>query len=231
MKSIATVQRSRVSTRPCKRFVSPAPEKVTGVYRLSVMSEKPFLVDIGRRFSNVRSLEVFHGLPMYLDSLTNVSGLDFWGSRDNPLKFSLKLKKRKSAGFRITADEVLPEQLQLEERVEVGSLNTRMPYDGLWKHIRKMREERNPRLKYHFLNDESSLDVNEVVATSFSLGLGGLYVIPLVLSALGLSYAAMVTVSVSCDPWRTYIDGRLYKNLKEIRVQLREGNITGYMTA
>ena len=23
----------------------------------------------------------------------------------------------------------------LEERVEIGSLNTRMPYDGLWKHI------------------------------------------------------------------------------------------------
>jgi hypothetical protein len=231
MKSVATVKGSRVSAKPCKRFVSPAPEKVTGIYRFSVMSEKPFFVDIGRRFSDVRSLEVFHGLPMYLDSLTNVSGVDFWGPRDNPVKFSLRLKKGRSVCFRITADEVLPEQLQLEDRMEIGSLNTRMPYDGLWRHIRKMREERNPRLKYHFLNDESSLDVNEVVASSFAVGVGGLLVIPFVLSVLGLSTAATVMVSVSCDPWRTYINGRLYKNLKEIRVQVREGNITGYMTA
>lgn len=231
MKSVATVKGSRVSTKPSKRFVSPTPERVTGIYRFSVTSERPFLVDIGRRFSNVRSLEVFHGLPMYLDSFTNVSGVEFWGPRNDPMKFSLKLKKGRSASFRITADEVLPEQLQLEERMEIGSLNTRMPYDGLWRHIRKMREERNPRLKYHFLDDESSLDVNEVVVSSFAAGIGGLFLIPVVLSALGLSAPVMVAVSASLDPWRTYINGRLYKNLKEIKVKMREGNITGYMTA
>jgi hypothetical protein len=230
MKSVATVRGSRVSTKVTKRFVSPAPERVTGIYRFSIVSEKLFQVDIGRKFSDVRSLEVFHGLPMYLDSLAHVSGVEFWGPRKDPLKFSLALKKGKRASFRITADEVLPEQLQLAERVEIGSLNTRMPYDGLWRHIQKMREERNPRLKYHWLSDESSLDVNGVVASSYCLGLGGMFFLPVVLSALGFSATMTAVAAVSCDPWRTYINGRLYKNLKEIRVQVREAKIIGYMT-
>jgi len=230
MKAVATAQANRVSSKVSKRLISPAPEKVTGIYRFSIMSQKPFVVDIGRRFSDVRSLEVFHGLPMYLDSLVNVTGAEFWGNHNNPSKFSLRLKKGRTASFRITADEVLPEQLQLGERIEIGSLNTRMPYDGLWKHIRKMREERNPRLKYHMFNDESSLDVGGVMASSYCLGLGGLLALPFILTALGFSAPLAAVAVASCDPWRTYINGRLYKNLKEIKAQVREGVITGWMT-
>lgn len=230
MKVVTDVQTTHAKRRIAKRYVSPVPERITGIYRLSVMSEKPFWVDIGgRRFSEVRSLEVFHGLPMYMDSLANVDGIHFWGPERDPLQFMIQQKKRRTGGFRITADEVLPEQLQLAERIEIGQLKTRIPYSGLWEHIRKMRVERNPRLAYHFLNDDSGANVEEVVLSSLFLGFSGLLVLPFVLSALGVPVGAVALAAIT-DPWRTYINGRMYKNLKEVNVRMKEGTIIGYMT-
>jgi hypothetical protein len=229
MKVATLPQKPAVSTQTAQRRVIPAPERIMGIYRLSVLSKTPFSVDIGgREIEGVRSLEVFNGLPMYIDSMKHVEAVALWDAPGKPEKTQIRLAQKRTASFRITADEVLPEQVQLDERVNIASLRAKMPYEGFWKHIRKMREERNPELAYHTFSEESAM--KELLYESLiGVGLGSVFVAPFVLSALGIINMVPV-VMVAVDPWRTYINGHLYKNLKELKVRLRDAEVTGYMS-
>jgi hypothetical protein len=213
-----------------KSRLTDVPSRVTGIYRLSVKAKEPFVVDIGaRKISDVRSLEVFHTTPMYMDSIRRLGTMQVWGPPKEPVKFQMSLSGRQTAGFRITADELLPEQLQLAETVDIASLNAKLPYGGFFEHIRKIREERNPSLAYHSVYHEAKFD--EMFARSLYVGAIVAMVTPFVATALGITAATPAAiVAVSADPWRTYINGRLCKNLKEVKVSLRSGEINGYMT-
>jgi len=218
-----------VSTRPEKPRCVETPPSITGIYRLSVKAKKPFVVDIGaRKVGDVRSLEVFHVSPMYMDSMHRFDRMQVWGPAKKPERFRIDLSGRLAAGFRITADELLPEQLQLDEKVDIASLNTKMPYTGFFDHLRTMREERNPRLAYHFAVPEAKYD--ELLASSIHMGAMTAMAASFAASAFGLTAATSVVVATAVDPWRTYINGHLCKNLKEVKVSIRSGEINGYMT-
>jgi hypothetical protein len=163
-----------------------------------------------------------------MDSIRRIEKMQVWGSPKEPLKFHVGVSGRGTAGFRITADEVLPEQVQLDERVDIASLNAKMYYRGFFDYLRTIREERNPRLAYHFAEPEVKYE--ELIGQSIYLGAMTAMAASFVASAFGLTAATTAVVMVSTDPWRTYINGRLCKNLKEVRVSLRSGEINGYMT-
>jgi hypothetical protein len=230
MKKLFVAEAPKTTRKSQKPRLVEAPPKITGLYRLSVRAKKPFVVDIGKRkIDGVRSLEVFHGVPMYMDSLKHIGPMKIWGPIESPTKFEMHLESRRTAAFRITADEVLPEQIQIGEQIEIASLNAKMPYRGFYYHIRTMREERNPKLAYHYLSPESAWA--EALSESFSAGMAGVWSAALVLAAITVSMGIMaVVVPVATDPWRTYINGRLCKNLKEVKVQLRDADVTGFFT-
>ena len=229
MRELAVAKVPAVSTKSETKRTVAVPQQITGVYRISVRAKEPFSVDIGRRkIDDVRSLEVFHTAPMYMDSIRRIEEMQVWGSPKEPLKFHAGVSGRGTAGFRITADEVLPEQVQLDERVDIASLNAKMYYRGFFDYLRTIREERNPRLAYHFAEPEAKYE--ELLSQSIYLGAMTAMAASFAASAFGLTAAATTVVMVSTDPWRTYINGRLCKNLKEVRVSLRSGEINGYMT-
>lgn len=219
------------------RRITTIPRRITGLYRLSIISKKPFAVDIGGRVINdARTLDVFHETPMFIDSLQNVAALDFFAHGDNvrmvrihPAGGDLEL------GFRITAHEELPERNELDRTIRLEHIEAPLAYEGFLKH------------SFHGLLDavsshrdadaeaDTGMDtIAGAIALGLTLGIGAILVAPLVapllLGVRKLSPAmfAIPIMIVALDPSRTYINGTLYKNLKELKVKTTSGRIVGY---
>jgi hypothetical protein len=214
--------------------ITTIPRRITGLYRLSIVSKKPYEVDIGgRTFDNARTLDIFHETPMFIDELQNASALDFFahGEKVRMLRIHPAGGGRRLS-FRITAHEDMPERGELDRTIKLARIEAPLEYEGLVKH------------SYHAIMDspshhpdscdESATGADAVaraVALGLMIGLGALLVAPLVspiiLAMAGFVPAAAANV-VICDPSRTYINGRLFKNLKEVKVSLTSGRVTGY---
>jgi len=66
-------------------------------------------------------------------------------------------------------------------------------------------------------------------ALAVSAGAGGAFMsTSMMLAVAALPTYAPAMALVACDPSRTYIDGSLFKNLKEVRVRIGRGAIVGY---
>ena len=212
--------------------ITTIPRRITGLYRLSIISKQPFEVDIGgRTFDTARTLDIFHETPMFIDELENASALDFFahGEKIQMLRIHPDAGER-SLSFRITAHEERPERGELDRTIKLARVEAPLEYEGLVKH------------SFHGLLDTASPDSDSddvsapdalasAIALGLMIGLGAVVLAPLLAPVIiGMAGVAPVaaTTAVVCDPSRTYINGVLFKNLKEVRVSLTSGRVIGY---
>ncbi len=212
--------------------ITTIPRRITGLYRLSIISKQPFEVDIGgRTFDTARTLDIFHETPMFIDELENASALDFFahGEKIQMLRIHPDAGER-SLSFRITAHEEMPERGELDRTIKLARVEAPLEYEGLVKH------------SFHGLLDTASPDSDSddvsapdalasAIALGLMIGLGAVVLAPLLAPVIiGMAGVAPVaaTTAVVCDPSRTYINGVLFKNLKEVRVSLTSGRVIGY---
>jgi hypothetical protein len=122
--------------------------------------------------------------------------------------------------FRITAHEEMAERYEFERTEVLGSVDTPLEYQGIVKHVvETMRDDGSGIGEESEPIHPASLIAHIVVgAIAVSIGTA---VAPV---AAGTLLASMVV----CDPSRTYINGTLFKNLKEVRVKIGKGTIVGY---
>ncbi len=218
--AVATIQ-ARPLTR--KRLAT-IPRRINGLYRLSIVSKEVFEVDIGGRWlAGVRTLDVFHETPMFIDGLTNAVAVDIFSVGKSARAVQIYPPERpERLEFRITAHDVMPERAELECTKRLASLKTPLVYEGFVKHSVHVLEDA--------LSDEATGDSKittalEAVTLLFLTGAKEL----LFSALLGMAVLAVVNAPVhACCPSRTYVNGRLFKNLKEVRVKLSSGRIVGY---
>ncbi len=234
MKSLAVA--TRQAPPVTRKRIRNVPRRIIGLYRLSIVSKSPFDVDIGGRvFDDAHTLDVFHETPMFIDGLENAAALDFFGRGD--VVRAIRLHPARGPGelsFRITAHEEMPERLELERTLKLTSMDTPLEYEGLVKHsISGIREAVSPETETETNPGRAADVVAGAIALTLVLGAGFVLVAPvlapLALAAMASSAAPTVaTAAVVCDPSRTYINGRLFKNLKEVRVRVAAGRVIGY---
>lgn len=234
------MDRRVVATRQAQpltsKRITTIPSRITGLYRLSIISKIPFEVDIGGRiFDEARTLDVFHETPMFIDALENASALDFFAHGENVRMVRIyPIGSGRRLSFRITAHEELPERDELNRTLKLARIETPLEYEGLLKH------------SFHGLLNATSPDpdadgesgpgadaVAQAIVLGLTVGLGAVLLAPLIAPLmLGMagagSVSTLATAAVVCDPSRTYINGRLLKNLQEVRVSLTSGRIVGY---
>jgi hypothetical protein len=210
------------------RRITAIPKRITGLYRLSIVSKKPFEVDIGGKvIDNARTLDVFHETPMFIDSLQNAAALDFFAHGDTVRMMRIHpIGRGLPLDFRITAYEELPERNELERTLKLGRIEAPLEYEGLLRH------------SFHGILDAVTSDpdmdgesitlMNSIpgaIALALTLGVGAFLLAPVITPILtGTAFLPVV----ACDPSRTYINGRLFKNLKDVKVKVTSGRIVGY---
>ncbi len=228
-----TIATRQVQPLTSKR-ITAIPRRITGLYRLSIVSKEPFEVDIGgRTFDNARTLDVFHETPMFIDELRNASALDFFAHGEKVRMLRIHPAGGESRlSFRITAHEKMPERDELDRTLKLARVEAPLEYEGIVKH------------SFHGLLDTASPDpdseeesgpgadaVASAIALGLTIGLGVVVLapllVPVVMGMAGIAPAVATTAFV-CDPSRTYINGRLFKNLKEVRISLTSGRVVGY---
>ena len=234
MKRLAVaVQQSRPLTR--KRITS-IPNRITGLYRLSVVSKIPFEVDIGGRvFHTARTLDVFHETPMFIDGVENAAALDFFSDGQ-----SVRMIRLHPAGgdskltFRVTAKEEMQERHELERTLRLAHVETPLEYEGFLKHSFHGLQSATTTTYEEAAGAVPALDtIASAIAISLTVGAGLILVAPLIaplaLGALASSVPGAAATGIAvCDPSRTYINGRLFKNLKEVKVRVAAGRVVGY---
>jgi len=227
MKHLATATiRKHPLTR--KRLAT-IPRRINGLYRLSVTSREPFEVGIGARWlSDARTLDVFHEVPMFIDGIENVGAVDVWSSGGVSRVMQIFPAGRPAKlEFRITAYDVMPERDELESTKKLASVQTPLVYEGLAKHSYHALREATAEAASAVSGPSGALDVAaRIVAVGLLLGLGG----ALASGLLGMTALAVAAAAAppACCPSRTYVNGRLFKNLKEVKVKLNAGRVTGY---
>jgi hypothetical protein len=208
------------------RRITTIPRRITGLYRLSIISKKPFEVDIGGRVI---------GDARTIDMLQNAAALDFFAHGDtvrmvriHPAGGDLAL------GFRITAHEELPERSELDRTIRLEHIEAPLAYEGFLKHsVHGLLDAMSSR---HDEDTEAGAGMDTIagaIALGLTLGVGAILVAPLVapilVGTVGLpSVMSVLPPLVMCDPSRTYINGTLYKNLKELKVKTTSGRVVGY---
>jgi hypothetical protein len=233
------MDRRAIATRQAQPLtstrVTTIPRRITGLYRLSIISKQPFEVDIGgRTFDTARTLDIFHETPMFIDELKNASALDFFAHGETVRM--LRIHPDADAGrlsFRITAHEKMPERDELDRTLKLARVKAPLEYEGLVKHsFHGLLDAASPDAD---ADDESGVGVDAAacaIALGLTIGLGALLVAPLlppiILGMAGAGIGGIAPVAVVCDPSRTYINGKLFKNLKEVRVSLPSGRVVGY---
>ena len=228
--------RSGTTTRQAlpltSRRITAIPRRITGLYRLSIISKKPFEVDIGgRMIDNARTLDVFHETPMFIDTIQNVAALDFFAHGDTVRMVRIHpAGKGQELAFRISAYEELPERDELDRTLKLACIETPLEYEGFLTH------------SAHGILDAVTGDpdsgpgmdsIASAIALGLTLGIGAILIAPLIAPVL-LGVAGLPSVMfaippvVACDPSRTYINGKLFKNLKEVKVRVPFGRVVGY---
>jgi hypothetical protein len=218
------------------RRITAIPRRITGLYRLSVISKKPFEVDIGGRvIDNARTLDVFHETPMFIDTMQNAAALDFFAHGDIVRMVRIHpVGRGLSLGFRITAYEELPERNELDRTIKLACIEAPLEYEGFLKHsVHGLLDSVSPHPDENDGSGSGTDAIAGAIALGLTLGIGAILIaplaVPLLLGVTGLSPAIFaVAPVVACDPSRTYINGKLYKNLKELRVSAASGRVVGY---
>ncbi|RJP70754.1 MAG: hypothetical protein C4532_08710 [Candidatus Abyssobacteria bacterium SURF_17] len=222
----------RVATRTVQarpliaQRIKTVPQRITGLHRVSVSSRQPFEVDIGgRSIPGVRTLEVFHETPMFIDSMEHVAALDVYSDGEAARMIHLHpAGANQPVRFRITAHETMPERAELEAKKKIASVAAPLEYKGFLKHALETLHESSPDIGEGTEEASTSLDtVASVIALAMVVGAGLVFA-----SALAAPLTLAVMAPVVCDPSRTYINGKLFKNLKEVKVKLAAGRIVGY---
>jgi hypothetical protein len=225
--AVATLE-SKASAKPISvHRLRTIPKRISGLYRLSIVSKNAFEVDIGGKiFDKVRTLDVFHETPMFVDEVKNMAAVDLLNQGSVTRKVRLyPTSKALPLQFRITAHEEMLERYEFERTKSLGSLETPLEHKGLVKHIFETVRDDDDEIEAHSVSDNMVDVAMGLLAISLSAGAA------LALSSLILAATAAPTYApalIVCDPSRTYINGALFKNLKEVKVKIFEGTIVGY---
>lgn len=222
MNRIAT---ATVATRPLTTArLKTIPRRITGLYRLSIVSRMPFEVDIGgRAFNTVRTLDVFHEAPMFVDGLQNVGAVDLL----NDGEFARMVRIYPAGGkrptrFRITAHEIMPERYELERKMSVARMKTPLVYEGFFTHMAHAVHDADAETWEELHPGTAADKIANALVALFMVGS-----VPL-LAVAAHGFLSTVAVAAVCDPSQTYINGTLFKNLTEVNVKLAEGKVVGY---
>lgn len=217
-----------IQARPLTRKrLDTVPRRINGLYRLSITSREAFGVDIGGKWlAGVRTLDVFHEKPMFIDGLTNASAVDVLSSG----RFARVVQiyppgKPERLEFRITAHDAMAERAELENTKKLASLETPLVYEGFVKQSVHVLEDITSPEGLEETIGGAALDVAaSVIAVGLVAAAGAL----LLIGPPGLGLVTLGTGGPACCPSRTYVNGKLFKNLKEVRVKLSSGRIIGY---
>ncbi len=223
--AVATIQ-ARPLTR---RRLATIPRRINGLYRLSITSKEAFAVDIGGRWlAGVRTLDGFHEKPMFIDSLTNAGAVEILSSGNSARVVQIyPPEKPERLEFRITAHDVMAERAELECTKKLASIETPLVYEGFVKQSVHVLEDITAPDGLEETIGSAALDVAaSVIAVGLVAAAGALLLIGP--PALGLVALGTGGAGPACCPSRTYVNGKLFKNLKEVRVRLSSGRIIGY---
>jgi hypothetical protein len=226
--AVATLEAKPLVKQLATKRLKTVPKRITGLYRFSIVSKTPFEVNIGGRvIEQVRTLDVFHEAPMFIDQIEHVAAVDLLNQGRATRKVRLHpTPGRKPAQFRISAHEIMPEREEFERKKMLGSVETPLRYEGLVKHlIETARTDEDVIIEPHTAANRAADAVAGAIA--LTLQLGALMVLAAGAHAT-FSSIALAGAVVACDPSRTYINGALYKNLQEVRVKIGEGQLLGY---
>jgi len=222
--AVATLEAKPTAKPLTIRRLKTVPRRITGLYHFSIVSKTPFEVDLGgRAIEQVRTLDIFHESPMFIDQIERVAAVDLLnrGRATRKVRLYPALGK-KPAHFRVSAHEIMPERQEFERKKILGSLETPLKYEGLVKHlIETARTDDDFIIETHTAPNRAADAVAGAIALTLQLG-------ALMVLAVGAHSIALAATAVACDPSRTYINGVLYKNLQEVRVKIAEGQIMGY---
>lgn len=229
MKQLAVA--TRQARQLTRKRITRMPRRITGLHRLSIVSKNPFSVDIGGRvFDDARTLDVFHETPMFIDGLENAAALDLFDDGEFVRMIRLHPAGDDSElSFRITAKEEMQERHELEAKKKLACVETPLEYEGLLKHTcRGLRSTASEELE-GFADAVATSQAMDKIAGALAVAMHVGAAMAVVMAAKMIAVApAVATTAVVCDPSRTYINGRLYKNLKEVRVRLTSGRVCGY---
>ncbi|RJP24755.1 MAG: hypothetical protein C4520_03485 [Candidatus Abyssobacteria bacterium SURF_5] len=231
--AVATLE-SKPLTKPLTAHrLKTVPKRISGLYRLSVVAKIPFQVDIGGRILEARTLEVFHERPMFMDGLEHVAAVDLLnqGNTTRMVRVHPTRDRRKPLRFRITAHEEMAERHEFERKKPLGSIETPLERKGVVKHIVETLREEGHEIETDSKTDHVADVLAEVVIGAIAISLSAGAALAASSIALAATAAPLVTPALfvaTCDPSRTYVDGKLFKNLREVKVKITEGAIVGY---
>ena len=225
--AVATLEAKPQAKPVHVRRLKKIPRRITGLYRLSIVSKKAFEVDIGGKiFDSVRTLNIFHDTPMFIDEIENMAAMDLFNQENVTRKTRFyPAGKRLPLQFRITAHEEMAERHEFARKKTLGSIEAPLEYKGLVRHVVETIGDDEVESEPQKVSDRA-VDVG-VALLAISLSTGAALALSSLIAA-ATAAPAYAPALLACDPSRTYIDGMLFKNLKEVRVKVSEGAVIGY---
>jgi hypothetical protein len=225
--AVATLQAEPISKPLTSHRLRTIPKRIHGLHRLSIVSKTPFEVDIGgRAFKDARTLDVFHEAPMFIDEVANMAAVD--AMKDGRTVRMIRLHPtggEHPLEFRITAHEEMAERHEFKRSKVLASVDTPLEYKGVVKHVVETVRDDEYEIGMETEPNQAADVIAQIVVGALALSVSAGAAAAMLAIAAAPTYAPAIMV---CDPSRTYINGALFKNLKEVRVKIRKGTIVGY---
>lgn len=220
---------------------------MTGLYRLSITAKRPCSVEFGGKpLTDVRSVEIYHEAPMFIDELAGVRGVIVEAGDAGITAVQLLPAHDEPLTFRITAEETVPELDVLQSRQTIGKFKTPLPHRRIGGHLRAWSNARLASVSHRLTRPDGASDhIAHAIALPFVALAGATSTLPRALATTGVAgaictaalwasmqtlHTGVVAAPIACDPSRTYINGRLYKNLAAVRIRIASGRILGFTT-